>query len=167
MKQIILCAAIVIASVCVADSQTLPAKITEYLNANHRGWKKAPGFCEGKKWFLTGDFDGNKRIDYVVRFKIGKTAKTTRMRLYAFLKNEKGFYTSRQITENSDDADSRRSGFAIVKKGTMVNSGKGEEGEAPTIKLKNDAVSQYICETDAATTYIFKNQKFQTLADQK
>src|SRR5688572_5471808 len=100
MKKLILCLAMMVLSVWASNAQTVPAGVTKYLNANHAGWTKAPGFCEGKKWSLTGDFDGNKQTDYVVRVKVGKTARTARLHLVAFL-NKGGKYTTVKIFEDS------------------------------------------------------------------
>lgn len=147
-------------SIWAANAQTMPARITKYLNANHAGWTKTPGFCEGKKWFLTGDFNGDRRIDYVVRFKIGKSP---RLRLYAFVKSGTT-YLPVKISDEIYGEDLRRSSFSIIKKGMTVSLGQGEEGAGPTTKLKTDAVTQYICETDAAITYVYKNGRFTNIA---
>lgn len=145
------------------NAQTVPAGITSYLNANHAGWTKAPSFCESKKWFLTGDFDGDRQTDYVVRFKVGK--RSPRLRLYAFL-NTGGQYMPIRIFEDAYSTEFQRSAFLIVKKGRTVSLGQGEEGQGPTTKLKTDAITQYICETDASITYIYKNGKFSNISDQ-
>ena len=162
MKNLTLCLMFMLFSAWVSNAQNVPAGITKYLNANHVGWTKARGFCEGKKWFLTGDFNGDRKIDYVVRFKIGKTP---RLRLYAFVKKGKG-YLPLQIFDEAYDDELARSSFSIIKKGTTVSLGQGEEGSGPTTKLKTDAVTQYICETDAAITYIYKNGYFKNIAEQ-
>ncbi len=161
MKNLIFSAAFLLLSVWVSNAQNAPSRITKYLDANHAGWTKAPGFCEAKKWFLTGDFNGDRKIDYVVRFRIGKTP---RLRLYAFVKKGKDYLPLR-ISDEAYNDDLRRSAFSIIKKGTTVNLGQGEEGSGPSTKLKTDAVTQFICETDAAATYIYKNGKFKNIAD--
>jgi hypothetical protein len=147
--------------VWVSNAQTAPVKITKYLNANHAGWKQAPGFCEAKRWFLTGDFNGDRQTDYIIRFKAGKTS---RLRLYAFVKEGKN-YLPLKISDDVYDDELRRSAFSVIKKGTTVSLGQGEEGEGPTTKLKTDAVTQYICETDAAITYVYKNGRFTNIAN--
>ena len=162
MKNLIFSAAFLLLSVWVSNAQTVPAGIKKYLNENHAGWTKVPGFCEGKKWFLTGDFNGDRKIDYVVRFRIGKTP---RLRLYAFVKKGRD-YLPVKISDEAYDDEMRRSSFSIIKKGTIVSLGQGEEGAGPTVKLKTDAVTQYICETDAAITYVYKTGNFKNIAEQ-
>lgn len=57
-----------------------------------------------------------------------------------------------------------RSFVAVTKKGTRIQLG---EGVGPTVTLANDAASQYICETDAIKTLIYKDGKWKNFYDQK
>ncbi len=169
MKRIILLLSMMFLFVGISNAQTLPAGIKSYLDANYTAskggaWAKAVGYCEGKKWLITGDFDGNQQIDYIVRFKVRKTARSTRLHLVAFL-NTGGKYTPMKIFEDAYKDEFLRSAFSLLKQGTTVSLGQGEEGEGPTTKLKTDAVIQYICETDAAITYIYKNGKFKNISE--
>jgi hypothetical protein len=161
MKNLIFFAGIMFLSAQISNAQIAPAQITKYLNAKHAGWTKAPGFCQEKKWFLPGDFNGDRQTDYIVRFKTGK--KTPRLQLYAFVKKGRN-YLPLKISADAYNDNFRRSSFSIIKKGTTVSLGQGEEGEGPTMKLKTDAVTQYICETDAAITYVYKNGRFTNIA---
>jgi hypothetical protein len=150
-------------SVQAAFAQTLPAKVTGFLNKYYAGWKKAPGTCENRKWVLTGDFDGDGMKDYVVRVKTGKTAKSMRLNLVAFFNAGDGNYRAQQILDDPYKGDLLRSSFAVIKKGTKIQLG---EGEGPTITLENDAASQYICQTDAIKTLIYKDGKWKNIYDQ-
>ena len=161
MKKLNFCVTIMFLAAWVTNAQNVPARITNYLNANHAGWTKARGFCESKRWFLTGDFNGDRKIDYVVRFKTGKTP---RLQLYAFVKKGKN-YLPIKISADVSDKEFRRSSFSIIKRGSTVSLGQGEEGSGSTTKLKTDAVVQYICETDATVTYIYKNGDFKNIAE--
>ncbi len=154
---------ILLLSVWVSNAQTIPASITNQLNTSYKGWIKVPGFCEGKKWALPADFNGDKKTDYVIRFKVGK--KSPRLFLFAFI-NKGGKYMPVKIAEDDYSDDFLRSAFSTIKKGTTVSLGQGEEGTGPSIKLKTDAVMQYICETDAGKTYIYDNGEFKNIQDQ-
>ncbi len=160
MRRIALAILLVIASAVAAEAQTLPAKVTSFLNRFYAGWKPAPGTCENRRWFLTADFDGDGFKDYLVRVGTGKTAKTMRLNLIAFFGSEDKKYPAKQVLDDPFDSDLRRSSFAIVRKGTRIQLG---EGEGPTITLVNDAASQYICQTDAIKTLIYKHGKWENI----
>ncbi len=160
MNKLTLCLAILLSSTCIANAQTVPAKVTALLNKSHKGWKPAPGFCEGKKWSLTGDFDGNGRKDYLVRIKTGTSAKTMTLDLIAFRASADGSYKSESVLSDEFTGEMLRSSFALVKKGTTVPLGEGEGG---SIILKTDAVTQFICETDANKTMVYENGKWRNI----
>ena len=95
-KNIVLALAMTLIISASAYSQVLPAKIKKYLDDNYTSaesgaWKKAPGNCDGSKWLLTGDFNGDGRSDHLVRITNGKGA-DQQLHLVAFI-NEKGGYT--------------------------------------------------------------------------
>lgn len=144
---------------CVSNAQTLPTKITSFLNRSYKNWKQAPGECQNRKWFLKGDFDGNGYQDYLVRVKTGKTSKA-RLNLIAFFGNEDKTYPAKRILDNSYTDEMRRSSFSVVKKGSKIQIG---EGEGPTVTLKNDAASQFICETDAIKTFVYESGKWRNI----
>lgn len=150
-------------TVCAVNAQTLPAKITGFLDHFYTGWKQAPGACENRKWFLTADFDGDGRRDYLVRVKTGKTARTRRLNLIAFFGSEDGKYPAKQILDDAFKDDLLRSSFSVIKKGNKIQLG---EGEGPIITLKNDAASQYICQTDAIKTLIYTDGKWKNIYEE-
>ena len=147
---------IVLMADVISSAQTLPAKVTSFLNQFYAGWKKAPGTCDNRKWFLTADFDGDGLRDYLVRVKTGTRAKV-RLNLIAFFGSEDGKYPAKQILDDAYKGDLLRSSFSVVKKDTKIQLG---EGEGPEITLENDAASQYICQTDAVKTMIYKGGKW-------
>jgi len=148
---------------CSANAQALPPKVTSFLNHFYSGWKQAPGTCEHRRWFLTGDFDGDGMKDYLVRVRTGKSAKSIRLNLVRFFNARGGNYRAQQILDESFKGDLLRSSFTVVKKGTRIPLG---EGEGPTVTLENDAASQYICQTDEVKTLIFKAGKWQNIYDE-
>lgn len=157
MKKAVFTLLLVLIAAWAAAAQTLPVKITGFLNHFYSGWKPAPGACENKKWFLTGDFDGDRSKDYLVRVKTGKSPRSMRLNLIVFFGSEDGKYPAKQILDDAYKGDLLRSSFSVIKKGTKVQLG---EGEGRVIALQNDAASQYICETDAIKTFIFKGGKW-------
>ena len=164
MKKAIYFITILAVSISAANAQTVPAKVTSSLHHFYKGWKQAPGKCDSRKWFLTGDFDGNGRRDYLVRFTTGKTTKSMRLNLVAFLSFDDGSYQPKHILDDKYSGDLKlNSSFSVIKKGTETQLG---EGEGPTVTLANDAASQYICQTDAKKTMIYENGKWRNIYDE-
>ena len=164
MKKITLLLAITIFAAAFSNAQTVPAKVTSSLNHFYKGWGQAPGKCEGRKWFLTGDFDGNGRKDYLVRFTTGKTTKSMRLNPVAFLSLDDGSYQPKHILDDPYSGDLKlNSSFSVIKKGTKIQLG---EGQGPKVTLANDAASQYICQTDAVKTLVFENGKWRNIYDE-
>src|SRR5262245_27332159 len=143
MKKLTMSFAIVLLTTWAANAQSIPADATKFLNQHYKGWKPAPGTCDNRSWFVTGDFDADGMKDYVVRVKTGTTAKAMKLILVAFLNFGGGpLYRSQQILSDPYKGEMLRSSFTMIKKGTKIQLG---EGDGPTIALENDAVSQYIC----------------------
>lgn len=164
MKKMTLCLVLIVLSVCAANAQGLPSDATSFLNKFYKkAWKPAPGGCENRKWFLTGDFDGDGRQDYLARVKTGTTVKAMRLRLVVFVHLDGPLYKAQQILDDPLKGDLLRSSFAVVKKGTRIQLG---EGDGPTITLENDAASQYVCQTDAIKTLIFKDGAWKNIYEQ-
>lgn len=159
MRKLPLVIAALFIFVCVSKAQTLPSKITTFLNRSYAGWKQAPGACENRKWFLTGDFDGNGMKDYLVRVTTGKSSKA-RLNLIAFFGYDDKSYPAKQILDDRYTGEMLRSSFSVMRKGTKVQLG---EGEGPTITLKNDGASQHICETDAVRTLVYESGKWRNI----
>ncbi|HRI03501.1 MAG TPA: hypothetical protein PLL77_07130 [Pyrinomonadaceae bacterium] len=147
-----------------AAAQVVPAKIKKFLDdyytsAEMGKWQQAPGACDGKKWFLSGDFNNDGRTDYLARILTGKGSKRS-LHLIGFI-NQKGEYTPDPFSEEEYVDDIKRTATSLIKKGTEVSP--NGEGEGPLVTLTADAITQYICETDASNTYIYKDGEFRKL----
>ena len=146
-----------------ASAQTLPTKVTSLLNKHYTGWKPATGTCDARKWFLTGDFDGDGLKDFLVRVKAGRSTSSMRLSLIAFLGAKDGKYSASPILAEPFQGDLLRSSFSVISKGTRIQLG---EGEGPSVTLANDAASQYICQTDAIKTMIYEDGKWKNIYEQ-
>jgi hypothetical protein len=133
-----------------AFGQRLPTSLKSYLDRNYRGWKLA-GECYEKesenKRILIGDFDGNGKRDYAIKFIRGEKGF-----LMAFLSNGrrwKPFY----LHIWDDPKEARFSDLMLFKKGER------NEMSIPG-KLKFDAPSDYHCESDVGGMHVYRNGKF-------
>src|ERR1700742_4322001 len=111
MKETLLSTALVIVATSAVIAQIINPKVTNSLNRFYPAWKPAPGTCDKRRWFLTGDFDGDGTRDYLVRVKTGKTAKSMRLNLIAFFGSEDGKYPAKQILDDAYKGDLLRSSF--------------------------------------------------------
>lgn len=146
--------------IAAATAQVVPAKITAYLNSNYAGWKQAPGACDTKRWVITGDFNDDGRTDYLVRIITGTFSRDRSLHLIGFI-NQKGEYLPDPFLDEEYTDDLKRSATSVIRKGTPISA--NDEGTGPFITLKSDAIAQYICETDASNTYIYKDGEFRKL----
>lgn len=151
-----------------ASAQVLPVKIKKFLDdyytsAEMGKWQQAPGACSGRKWLLTGDFNDDGRTDYLVRILAGRGSGRS-LHLIGFI-NEKGDYTPDPFLEEEYKGDTRRTATTIIKKGSSISSTLLGEGEGSTRMLTADLVNQYICETDAAMVYSYKDGQFKKFGD--
>ncbi len=129
--------------------QRLPKSFRSYLDQNYRGWKLA-GECYEKesenKSILAGDFDGNGKRDYAVKFVKGEKGF-----FMAFLANGrrwKPFYL--HIWEDAGEA--KASDLVLMKKGDRFPEG------AP--KLRFDSPADFRCESDVGGVHTYRNGKF-------
>ena len=157
MKNLILCVTTVVLSVWVSNAQNLPAKITSFVNDHYKGWKQTPGTCENRNWALRGDFNGDGKSDYLLRFRSGNSVKNTQLSLLAFL-NHAPNYIPANIMDAKYDGDMKRSSFKIMKKGETVQLVGGP------VKLRTDAVMTYVCETDNVSVFVLRQGHWQALA---
>ncbi len=167
MKQIISRLLLSFVFVATASAQVLPVKIKKFLDdyytsAEMGKWQQAPGACSGRKWLLTGDFNDDGRTDYLVRIVTGKIGQRS-LHLIGFI-NEKGDYIPDPFLEEEYKGDTRRTATTIIKKGSSISSVLLGEG-GPTMRLSVDLVNQYICETDAAMVYSFRDGQFKKYGD--
>jgi|GEM_PF-2644035 len=169
MKKLLFCVLFAAFFVISSNGQEMPAKIRTFLDSNFNSkelgrWKAAPGNCGDQKWIAIADFDGDSLTDYLIRFTTGKTKRTTRLHLIAFF-NRNGAYTPESFFEGVYDERLKRSSSAIVKKGTTVSLGLGEEGEGPTMVLKTDGIVQFVCETDDSATFFYRNGAMKNISE--
>ncbi len=152
MKNIHLCLLVLCFSAIAASGQKLPAKITGFVKEHYPNWKSAAPTCDQRNWILRGDFDGDGKQDYLLRFRSGKSAKATELNLLAFL-NYSPNYIPANIQDFKYDERARRSSFKVLKKGETIGG----------TKLKTDSVMHYVCETDDAGVFTMKDGKWQAL----
>ncbi|MGH9948834.1 MAG: hypothetical protein ACRD6X_16800 [Pyrinomonadaceae bacterium] len=131
-------------------SQGLPKSLTAFLNRNYKGWKLA-GECypeeKENKRILVGDFDGNGKRDYAVKFVRGKKGF-----LMAFLANGpkwKPFYL--HIWDDPNEA--RYSDLMMFDPGDSW-----EMGGSP--KFKYETPADFRCESDVGGPHTYRNGKF-------
>ncbi len=162
------CSLVVFVFAAGMSAQVLPVKIKKFLDDYYTSsemgkWQQAPGACSGKKWLLTGDFNNDGRTDYLVRILAGRGIDRS-LHLIGFI-NEKGDYIPDPFLEEEYTGDTKRTATTIIKKGSSINSTLLGEGEGSTMVLKSDLVNQYICETDAAKVYTYKDGQFKKFGD--
>jgi hypothetical protein len=168
MKKIISSLLLGFVFAAAASAQVLPAKIKKFLDdyytsAEMGKWQQAPGACSGRKWLLTGDFNDDGRTDYLVRILAGRGSGRS-LHLIGFI-NEKGDYTPDPFLEEEYTGDTRRTATTIIKKGSSISSTLLGEGEGSTRMLTADLVNQYICESDAAIVYSYRDGQFKKYGD--
>lgn len=132
-------------------AQALPQSLKRYLDRSFRGWKLA-GECypEGSenKQVVTGNFDGNGKEDYAVKFVRGR--KGFFMAFLANGNNWRPFY----LHIWDDPKDAKFSDLILFERGD-----KYELGES-NFKLKFDAPADFRCESDVGGIHVYKNGKF-------
>ncbi|HEV7700463.1 MAG TPA: hypothetical protein VGO43_09580 [Pyrinomonadaceae bacterium] len=153
MKKITLCLLLFCCAAVEANAQKLPAKITAFVKNHYTNWKAAAPTCDERNWILRGDFDGDGKQDYLLRFLSGKSAKKlTELNLLAFL-NYSPNYIPANIDDFNYDSRARRSSFKVLKKGETIGG----------TKLENDSVMHYVCETDDAAVFMMKDGKWRAI----
>jgi len=131
-------------------AQTLPTKIKSYLNKNYKGWKLQKDVCypdEPGKAVVTGNFNGDKKLDYAVKFVRGKKGF-----IAAFLAQKQNYKAF--ILHYTDAEDVKYLSLDVWKKG-----GRYELGDQ-NIFVKYDAVSDFRCESDVGGIHLYRNGKF-------
>ena len=135
-------------------AQTLPAKISNSLNQSYSGWKLHSGdpICKSRA-VVSGDFDGNKKTDYAVMFKKGRS-----VYIVAFLAN--GADYKAVVLESGSASDMKNSFLTIARKGQSYAGIINEDlDRGPTQRLKTDAIVSGGCES-SEYLYIYSNGRF-------
>jgi parvulin-like peptidyl-prolyl isomerase len=139
-----------VASTPAAAIPALPAKLKKYLNMHYRGWKlpSADEGCAGEtNAFVRGDFDGDGKRDYAVKFIKGKKGY-----MLSFLRrgnNYKAF-----VLHNTGSNEMIYSSLTVWKKGEIF------EKDAVRFRLRRDAPADYHCESDVGGIHYYRNGKF-------
>ncbi len=139
-------------------AQTLPASAVKYLNNNYAGWKlytlPRNSGCnpEYRKAVISGDFDGNRKLDYVARITHKRSGY-----LIALMSQGNG-YTS-EILQDGSSSDAQDMGLSVQRKGSKYYIGDPYDGDMRMARLKNDAPLIGPCESHAYP-YIYKNGSF-------
>lgn len=143
----LIAAAAVIMLAAAAGAQSLPDAVSGYLNASYAGWRIAPAaneYCssEFRGTIGSGDFDGDARRDYVVKF-----VKGIKAYLIAFLDRRTRFAPF--VLTSTPARDVRDWGMQVAAKGRMTTAGK----------LRNNGILVGECASEAGV-FVFQNGKF-------
>jgi parvulin-like peptidyl-prolyl isomerase len=134
-----------------AATETLPVGIRKYLNTHYRGWQLAPSeYACGPQvnpGFIRGDFDGDGKRDYAVKFTKGK--KGYMLALLRRGGNYKAF-----VLHSTDADEMIYSGLMLWKKGETFEDGKIK------FRLRRDAPAEYRCESDVGGIHYYRSGKF-------
>ncbi|MDQ6788530.1 MAG: hypothetical protein M3033_17130 [Acidobacteriota bacterium] len=130
-------------------AQTLPTKIKSYLDRNYKGWKLTKDECGGSdsKAVVTGNFNGDKKLDYAV-----KITRAKKGFIFAFLAQNQSYKAF--VLHNTDAQEVKYSSLDIWKKGEVF------EYEGKSFRLRYDAPSDYHCESDVGGIHYYRNGKF-------
>ena len=128
--------------------QSLPGPIKRYLDGNFRGWELA-GECyeEGNTRVLTGDFDGDTRRDFAVKFVRGDKGF-----LMAFLARGRDYRPHYLHIYTAEDA--KNSDLKLFEKGGSY------ENEYTRVRLKFDSPADFRCESDSGGVHAYRDGKF-------
>lgn len=131
-------------------AQTLPSQIKGYLNKNYKGWKLQNDTCDPNspgKAVVSGNFNGDKNLDYAVKFVRGKKGF-----IIVFLARQKDYKAF--ILHNTDAENVKTLSLDVWKKGERFELG------GQNVYLRYDAPSDFRCESDAGGIHLYRNGKF-------
>ena len=131
-------------------AETLPTKIKSYLNKNYKGWKLQKDLCypdEPGKAVVTGNFNGDKKLDYAIKFVRGKKGF-----IVAFLAQKQSYKAF--ILHDTDAEDVKSLSLDVWKKGERFELGE------QNVYLRYDAPSDFRCESDVGGIHLYRNGKF-------
>ena len=131
-----------------SSAQVLPQAISHYLDRNFRGWKLAGECTEpGNKRVIAGDFDGNKKRDYALKFVRGNKGF-----MMAFLATNNKYRPFYLHIYSRDEA--KYSDLKLYKKGYSY------EVNEERFRLKHDSPADFDCESDFGGVHTYLNGKF-------
>lgn len=139
------------------NTQTaLPLKVRSYLNQQYRGWKltsMADGCSsEFRRAVATGDFDGDGRRDYLLKFIRGRKGY-----ILALLERRNGYEA--HVLESMSAAAIKSTGISVFRKGERMPMGDAEDPSSNR-RLTNDAPFDGPCESDAGGVHVYQNGRF-------
>jgi hypothetical protein len=136
--------------------QTLPQKVRSYLDGNYAGWKLSsladgcgPEFNKSK---VSGDFNGDKKTDYAVKFIKGRKGY-----IVAFVSS--GADYKPHVLESGSTADMKNQGLAIARRGERYGEIINDNFDRVTRRLQNDAPVGGTCES-SSYFYVYRNGAF-------
>lgn len=139
----------------LAHGQALPPKIRNYLNENYSGWKltsvATDCYSDFERAVVTGDFDGDRKRDYVVKITRGH-----RGYFIALLERRAGYEA--HVLESMSATVIRNTGLSISRKGEKYPVG-GDYPELIYGRLPNDAPLIGPCASHASH-YVYRNGRF-------
>ena len=139
MKKTFLILAIVFLTSFIAEAQTLPAKVKNYLSRNYPGWEIGESWLvdsKPRKAIAGGDFNGDGKTDYAVL--ITKGDRIYAIALLARNNSYKAFNLLAQNRENRWIA-----GIDAAPKGLETLLYKNQDGSEKTFRIKNDGIEIY------------------------
>ena len=129
----------------------VPTKIQSYLNKNYSGWRQSATanncYAEFKRAVVFGDFDGDGRRDYVVKF-----IHNHKGYILAFV--ARGIDYRPHILLDTSEGELNITGLTSARKGAKMGNENGR-----TSRLPNDAPVIGTCESEACP-YVYHNSKF-------
>ncbi len=135
--------------------QGLPVQVRNYLNDSYSGWKQtvvANGcFADYKKSVVMGDFDGNGRRDYVVKF-----VHKSKGYFIAFLEQNTDYEPHILLSVSATEI--RSMGLTVGKKGEKYSIGEVEDNKYGRLPYDTPIIG--VCESEACP-YIYRNGSFQ------
>ena len=132
------------------QAQTLSVKIKSYLNKNYKGWKLQKDECypdSPGKAVVTGNFNGDKKLDYAVKLVRGKKGF-----IIAFLARKQSYKAF--VLHDTDAEDVKSLSLDVWKKGERFELGE------QNVYLRYDAPSDFRCESDVGGIHLYRNGKF-------
>lgn len=149
-KLVLLSFSLIIFTTQTNFAQPLPTKIKNYLNKNYKGWKLQKDECypsEPGKAIVAGNFNGDKKLDYAVKFVRGKKGF-----IIAFLAQKQNYKAF--VLHDTDAEDVKYLSLDVWKKGERFELGE------QNVYLKYDAPSDFRCESDVGGIHLYRNGKF-------